>query len=264
MLQHLKINILGMNLDGLFGTISTIVLFCYNFAMVKSKEKMLGKWSELFQKKMEQKSLNSSLAFLQKPTFYAIVETFIISFAQYWFVGNINFAFGNLVGTGANYFGILFAGPILVSIVCWLLRIDRHKQLDLIIPAYPLALCFVKLACFSCGCCRGIQTSFGLYNYLSQRTEFPVQLIESALALLIFFFLQYYKKKAKTGTMYPIYMILYSGTRFFSEFLRREPNVLGILKIYHLLCIMGVLIGTILYVIIYRKKLDLRESNSGS
>ena len=264
MLRHLEISILGMQLDVFFGTLSTCVLFLYNFSNIKSKVMILGQWSQLLQKKMEQSTLCKLAPFLRSPIFYAIIETCMVSFAQYWFVGTINTTFGNLLGTGANYFGTLFIAPCLASVICWLLRIDPYKQLDLIIPAYPLALCFVKISCLCYGCCSGIPTSFGMYNYWSQRMEFPVQLVEATLALLIFFFLQYYKKKAKTGTMYPIYMILYSGTRFFSEFLRREPNVLGILKIYHLLCIMGVLIGTILYVIIYRKKLDLRESNSGS
>ena len=84
------------------------------------------------------------------------------------------------------------------------------------------------------------------YHYeAGPKREFPSQLLEAALALIIFIFLMWYRKKAKEGTLFPVYVILYSATRFFSEFTRCDPDVFGILKTYHILCIIGVVIGII-------------------
>jgi hypothetical protein len=81
--------------------------------------------------------------------------------------------------------------------------------------------------------------------------QVPVQLIEAVLGLVIFVFLLWYKKRAKPGTMYPTYLIVYCVTRFFSEFTKADyPNVLGPLKMYHLLCIAGGLVGILLLFII--------------
>ena len=80
--------------------------------------------------------------------------------------------------------------------------------------------------------------------------EFTIQLVEAGLALLIFIFLMAWRKKAKPGTMFPIYLVIFSGTRFFSEFLRCEPNVFWRLKIYHILCVIGAVVGVIEMILI--------------
>ena len=85
-----------------------------------------------------------------------------------------------------------------------------------------------------------------MYNHAVQAKEFPVQLVEMGLAALIFIFLLVFKKKIRLGGMLPTYIILYSATRFFSEFLRCEPNLLFGLKTYQFLCILGVLYGIML------------------
>lgn len=159
--------------------------------------------------------------------------------------GLLHFPFGRLVGTGANYFGTVFTAPVFIAAVCFILRKDFWEKMDLVTPAYALGLFCLKLICFCDGCCRGIRTPYGLFNYTSQQVEFPVQLVEAGFALLIFFFLLFWEKKAARGTLYPVYMIMYSASRFFSEFLRCEENVLGIFKIYHILCIVGVIAGMI-------------------
>ena len=109
----------------------------------------------------------------------------------------------------------------------------------------PFHLFFVKMSCFCAGCCHGIPWEHGLYNYNPNYLgrQVPVQLIEAFWGLLIFFFLLWYRKKAKTGNIFPMYMILYSATRFISEFLRPEENVLGPLKMYHILCLVGIVYG---------------------
>ena len=162
----------------------------------------------------------------------------------------LNFKFGSLVGTGVNYFGLIFFIPYILLLFCYLIKVDPLKQIDLITPAFPLALAITKIACLCAGCCRGIESSLGLYNNSTGLVEFPIQLVEAGLALLIFIFLMAWRKKAKPGTMFPIYLVIFSGTRFFSEFLRCEPNVFWRLKIYHILCVIGAVVGVIEMILI--------------
>ena len=161
----------------------------------------------------------------------------------------VNRPFGDFVGTGANYFGSLIVAPILLSIISIVLASNPLKQIDTVIILAPIQLFFIKLACFFNGCCWGIEWENGLYNYHYDHPGYqvPVQALEAFWALLIFIILLIYRRKAKPGTVYPMFLTLYSFTRFFSEFFRHEENVLGPLKTYHLLCIAGFVIGLILF-----------------
>lgn len=162
-----------------------------------------------------------------------------------------NRAFGDLVGTGANYFATLFIAPIAWTLLSLILGANPMEQIDIATLFAPVYLFFVKIACFLNGCCWGIPWEHGLYNHHPNHpgNQVPVQAIECFWCLIIFAFLLWYRKKAKKGTMYPMYMILYSATRFCSEFFRHEENVLWIFKTYHLLCIVGFLIGLALYIV---------------
>lgn len=189
----------------------------------------------------------------QKPTtiFLSIVEMALIAFAYLSIATSINRPLGNLLGTGGNYFGGLFLAPVLWLIICCIFMVDPLKKIDIATIFMPVCLVFVKIGCYCAGCCAGILWEHGPYNHKPQNpgNQVPVQLIEAFWALLIFVFLLWYRKRAKKGTMYPMYMILYSATRFCSEFLRHEENVFGILKTYHILCLIGLVVGIIYFFI---------------
>ena len=186
-----------------------------------------------------------------------IVEIILVSLESVVLAGvailstTLNQPFGNLVGTGANYFGTLFFVSILWFLISLILIANPLKQIDIATMFLPPFLFFVKLACFCQGCCWGIPWEHGLYNHHPDHPGYqvPVQAFEAFWAVAIFIFLLWYRKKAKCGTMYPMYMILYSATRFCSEFFRREENVVWIFKTYHLLCIAGFIIGLALLLI---------------
>lgn len=189
---------------------------------------------------------------------WIIIEIIFISLLQFAPAGFLNFRFGSLVRTGANYFGLLFFIPIILTIFCYIIWINPLKQIDLITPAFPLALIFVKIGCFCSGCCHGFDWENGLYNYVTRRTQFPIQLLEALIALLIFIFLLFWRKRAKTGTMFPTYIIVYSGIRFFSEFLSGKVNILWIFKRYHIICFIGLIVGVVelLLVLKYGDKIN--------
>ncbi len=233
----------GIRLYDFIGMLSFIIATIFNLTQIKYKKLFLGKFS-LSSIKYFSKKPSFASSFLTNQTFWSATETVLVSIVQLALIGIINFGFGDLVGTGANYFGLLFSAPLTILFICRLLGIDYIKQFDLITPAFPVALTFAKLACFCQGCCHGIVCSFGLYNHKTNLIEFPVQLVEMSLAILIFIFLMIWRKKAKEGTMFPTYMIVYSSTRFFSEFLRCEPDIIFKLKTYHILCLIGIAVGS--------------------
>lgn len=181
-----------------------------------------------------------------------IAETALLSYVA-WATTQFNGAFGAAFETGGNYFGLLTVTPIFITIFSVVLFINPLKQLDIFTMCMPVFVFFVKMACFFNGCCWGIPWEYGLYNANPYHPgkQVPVQLIEALLGLVILVFLFWYRKRAKPGTMYPMYLMVYSATRFFSEFTKDDyPDVLGPLKMYHLLCIAGVFVGLLLLVVI--------------
>jgi len=233
-----------MSLYTFFNFISCVVLLIYNLLHFKEKKQILSSASKTAIKRFESKSKKNILSNLW---FYVIGEILIISMLQYCGTSWLNIILGDIVNTGANYYGLMFFAPPLVVIFCLLVKIDPLSQMDLITPAYPLALIFVKIACYFAGCCRGIPWEHGFFNPVSRQIEFPIQLLESLVALLIFVILILVKNKLKKGTVFPVYLIVYSSIRFFTEFLRAEPEVFIGLKAYQILCIVGIVVGIFEY-----------------
>lgn len=235
--------------------LSSAALLMYNLMHIREKKELLSNVSKMIlSKEAENKSLNTHHAVIRQ----AIIEIVLISLYQHGLVSLLNKMTGNLLDTGVNYFGLIFVMPLLLPLLCWLIGVDPFKQIDLIAPAYPVALFFMKMGCFCAGCCRGISCIWGMYNQVYDCVEIPVQLIEAGFAVIIFFVLLIRKRKSTQGTLLQQYMILYCISRFFSEFLRRDPNVFMGLKMYHILCIVGVVLGTAQLLLI-RKNRDSLE-----
>lgn len=177
--------------------------------------------------------------------FFFAIESLLAAYIVNLTVNNFNRSFGRFIGTGANYFGLLLTILFFWLVFSFLIMANPLKILDISTMYLPILLIFFKIACYCAGCCYGIPWEYGPYNHHPDHpgNQVPVQLIEAFWALLIFFFLLWYRKRAKTGSLFPIYMILYSATRFLSEFFRNEENVLGPLKIYHILCLVGIAYG---------------------
>lgn len=237
-----------MTLYSFFNTIATLSVLGFNLWRWTEQKDILGARSR---KMLEKGKPFSDIRI------YGFVEMFALSFFQYYLPGYFNRPVGNLLNTGANYFGLILTAPVFLLAICWLLKVDFLRGVDMITPAYPLALAFSKIACFAADCCCGIACGFGIYNAGNGLREFPVQLLESATALVIFIFLLSKEGKFKTGTVFPVYLMLYSGSRFFTEFLRVEPAVFFGLKTYHLLCILGVLVGAVEYILVQKWKVHV-------
>lgn len=236
----------GIRMYDFVGIFSVLAYIVFNLLQTKQKTNELSKLTQFLHKKIVRVKVD------HYKTGFALVELFIITVFQEAFIVNLNHFMGNLVNTGANYFGLIFFGPVILFAWFYFSSVNPFKQMDMITPSYPLALIFIKLSCFCQGCCSGMECSWGWYYPSHDTTMFPSQFVEMVLALAIFIFLMIYRKKAKEGTMFPIYLILYSATRFFAEFFRMEENVFGVLKTYHILCIIGVAVGLLWLFIVHK------------
>ena len=231
---------------GLGIVVATFVFYIYNIFQYKHKKASRCKLYLMINEKVAGDEKKQKLMF-----FLSIVELVICS--AFLYVPTLfNVAFGRFVGTGANYFGLLFLAPISLSLSSFLLWNDPLKQADISTPGLPLALVFMKITCFTSGCCHGVWWPGGPYSYRNEREEFPIQLVEAAVALALFFFLLWYKKRAKTGTVLPVYTILYSSIRFITEFWRGQELVWRSLRVYHFFCIIGFVVGVIELIVVLK------------
>ena len=238
------------------GNFSFFIFLCFCFTQIKES----GTYS-IYSVFLPEKIQRSAIVrFFSSLTVALILSLCAIALPSLAIAYPFSLLFYDFTGqTGAViYFGYVLPSFLLFMISAVLLGIKPLKTLDLVVPAYPLTLIFAKLACFCEGCCNGIQTNYGFYNYFTKVREFPVQLVESAEALVIFFILLKLRKKAKLGTMFPLYLIFYSTMRFFSEFLRVEPDIFGPLKCAQIFCVAGIVLGFLGFVLAekYAERID--------
>lgn len=78
-----------------------------------------------------------------------------------------------------------------------------------------------RWGCVFMGCCRGVPNEWGIYNLRTDGVVFPVQIIESIVAFVIWGVVLYRSKKRKykaDGYNVPVVLIAYGISRFFLEY----------------------------------------------
>ena len=133
-----------------------------------------------------------------------------------------------LIWGGNVFYGGLLGG-ILAAIIIFKKKSQYKYLLDFVTPAIPLFHFFGRIGCFLAGCCFGIESSFGFTFSHSIAEEanginrFPVQLLEAFFNLLLFFILDFLRRRNifKQNLIY-LYLLFYSVARFFIEFLRGD------------------------------------------
>lgn len=248
------IEIFGKAIDAyaLFNTLGAFVVLLYNLSQYQQKTMILSKYScFILTEKRKKREL------LSKVVFFAIAELIVITIIQGMIANTVNSIWAKLITkNNANYFGNIYFFMPLFLLACALLAIPPLKQLDYITPGFCLNLVFAKIACFCTGCCFGHEIAGSFYYSVSRhRCEIPIQAIELLIALMMFFVLRAYQKRNRhPGSVFPIYMILYSATRFLTEFMRDDfPSLWHGLSIYHFQCLAGVLLGLLALVFVVKK-----------
>lgn len=141
-----------------------------------------------------------------------------------------------------------------------LMKDDWRRMLDFMTPGFPLALAVVKISCCFVGCCFGYPVKHGLYNPIFEQELFPVQIMEGIVALIVCFICAFIAKREAyrvTGRMYPIFLILFGGSRFFLEFLRLNIKLFWGISFLALWALLMVAVGVVWLV------LDARRERKG-
>ena len=235
----------------LFNTLARVLTIVASLFYFNIKKDSISLYSRTVINFIEQKKLKIGKIKIEKIVEFILVSVELLLMGYLpSLAAKVNQPFGRLVGTGGNYFGLLTVVWLVVILISVLILSNPIKQLDLVAIFLPFRMIFTRLACFFNGCCWGIPWEYGPYNYHYDHpgNQVPVQAIESGFVLIIFLFLLWYRKRARPGTMFPTYLFLYSGLRFFNEFFTAaDPDIIGPFNMYHILCAIGVVVGLIAF-----------------
>jgi len=136
--------------------------------------------------------------------------------------------------------------PLLCLIGAKLFRMAWREGNAIFALCLPFSHAIAHLGCIFAGCCEGYPCEGGIYNAFAHENLFPIQLVESAVAVLIGIYVANRVKKNHfeiDGKEYPIMMLLFGSTRFVCEFLRANEKIwLGCSSlVFHALfmCVVG-------------------------
>lgn len=235
----------------LFNTLARVLTIVASLLYFNIKKDSISLYSRTVINFIEQKKLKIGKIKIEKIVEFILVSVELLLMGYLpSLAAKVNRPFGSLVGTGGNYFGLLTVVWLVVILISVLILSNPIKQLDLVAIFLPFRMIFTRLACFFNGCCWGIPWEYGPYNYHYDHpgNQVPVQAIEAGFVLIIFLFLLWYRKRARPGTMFPMYLFLYSGLRFFNEFFTAaDPDIIGPFNMYHILCAIGVVVGLVTF-----------------
>jgi phosphatidylglycerol:prolipoprotein diacylglycerol transferase len=136
-----------------------------------------------------------------------------------------------------NKGGLVFYGGFISAFAAAFVYVKKKglsfwKVTDLIAPYIALGHSIGRIGCFLNGCCWGmaVRPSFPLAVHFpaDPAARLPTQLLSSAVLLLLFVFLRVMQDRPHfEGEIFLLYCVLYSGQRFFMEFLRDDtPDIL--------------------------------------
>lgn len=158
---------------------------------------------------------------------------------------------------GNNIVRVFIYVPVVGYPVAKLLKIEWKKICSLLAFAPTVVHAVSHLGCMFPGCCMGYPCSWGLYNIKTEDIRFPIQPIESMIALIIIVLLLVRAVRrgyVPDGQEYPIMLVLFGSTRFVCEFLRDNEKIwLGCSNLaFHALFMFAV--GIIALIVIHNKE----------
>lgn len=131
--------------------------------------------------------------------------------------------------SGSVYYGGLIGALIAAKIYCACAHVEIRRYVDVSAMVIPLFHVFGRVGCFLSGCCYGIESEIGfVYEYSMVESanhvqRFPIQLVEAAGNLAIFFLLYaVWKRGALKQKLLSLYFVLYPVMRFVLEFFRGD------------------------------------------
>ena len=137
--------------------------------------------------------------------------------------------------------GLIFYGGLILA-SCALVGFAMRNRLpvwhlaDFAIPGLAIGHALGRIGCFLNGCCYGRPAGNNLFGIayppvcepgrlFEGIALYPVQLVESACLLAIWFALLFaYPRRRKDGSVFALYLLLYPPCRFLLEYLRGDAR----------------------------------------
>ena len=202
---------------------------------------------KFFKKRTDDSRRVDFLAFVEAALIFALTVAVVFPFnapLSQLFLGD----------TSEGYFPIIYFVPIALFVFGVLFRLTPLRLLDYAAPVECLLLILVKIACYCAGCCYGIELpSSPFFNQTNHRHELPIQLIEVAIAVVMFVVLSFMRKKRKrAGFMFPAFIVMYCATRFVFEFWRDDyPRTYSGMNGNQLMSLIGLALGVIYLIVVF-------------
>lgn len=162
--------------------------------------------------------------------------------------------------SGLSFFGAVLFVPVFLFAFSKLIRIGYSDYLDISAPCISAMLAVMKINCILYDCCRGRVVRI---NEKGIEVRFPSQTVELVAAAVIAIVLVYVIKKDRNRHMvYPIFMIMYSASRFVLNLFREaDPFFLG-LPVGNMWAAAAALTGIIWLIIAKLRQNDAKTAKS--
>lgn len=243
--------------------------------------------STLFSKELKRMKLEENIGVVI--TFLAIIGGLVGS-KLFYIIEEWNFGKGNTIlsyfkpdvlfsPSGLTFYGGLITAFILIFIYCRIKRLKLMQVIDAMTPATMLSYGIARIGCHLSGDgCYGLPVNNTPYEFLGYSyvkgivpthqgvLVHPTPLYELAAAIVIFAILMMIRKRMKYfGQIFFIYLIFSGTERLLVEFIRLNPDVIGIFTQAQLISLGMILIGAVcLYLFRNRKDDELIKLNSQS
>lgn len=129
----------------------------------------------------------------------------------------------SIIYGGFVFYGGLIGGAIAVLLYCRRYKLSALRMFDALAPGLALAHAVGRVGCFFAGCCHGTEYTGPAALMIGGVSRFPVQLLESAMLLIISAaLLLFLRRERVAGRAAGLYLASYSIVRFCLEFVRGD------------------------------------------
>ncbi|HNY61660.1 MAG TPA: prolipoprotein diacylglyceryl transferase [Caldisericia bacterium] len=153
---------------------------------------------------------------------------------MYVFTNNFSYWLANpleiftLQMSGLSFIGIIVFNIPAVAIFAKVRKLSFWRIMDLAAPSIAIGYFFGRLGCFMNGCCYGPECSWGIVMPGTGKLVpvFPTQLVNAAVAVIMFFVLYWVSTKRKffQGWLFTLFLYMYTIFHLGTEFLRSDPG----------------------------------------
>lgn len=153
---------------------------------------------------------------------------------------------------GLSFFGAVFLVPIVFFAIAHIIRVPYGQIADLCAVGECIMLALMKVHCILGGCCLG-RVLFT--NADGKSVLFPSRIVEMLVALALFAFLtERIIRRKSPGDLYPLFLLLYGGTRFVLNIFREAWVTKEMLLPFGNIWSLVAVAAGIIWLIVYKKR----------